>query len=571
MQEKVRLVVWDLDETFWSGTLTEGGMKIRPEHCEIVRTLAKRGIMSSICSKNDFNTIKEILEKEGIWEYFIFPSIDWSPKGPRVAALVEAVQLRAPTILFIDDNPMNLAEVEATVPGIQVRRETFIPEMLSHPLFAGKDDSGLTRLAQYKLLETRKRDEQAAGGDNTDFLRESNIQVDFERDLEKHIDRVVELINRTNQLNFTKVRLSDEPAEARKQALELLSQYNIQAALIRVRDRYGDHGFAGLYVMNGVSKMLLHFAFSCRILGMGVEQWLYNRIGRPSLKINGEVLSDPKDTSRTVDWINRENNAVLRHEIKKLNVDCILAHGGCDLSAVTHYFSLHGVDLAPKFNLMRDGFNFRIDHSIFLKYSSSGGLKRPQLDVARRMGYVKEDFESEIFVPSDKRRYLFVSFATDAHYGLYRHRDTGLVIPSPLHLGSVEQDQRKFELKPEQQKGRNIEVHEILKSEFDFIGLINESEFKNNLKSVFSYTWANNKILVIRPNDYHLNKITKEKYFSKSFTDINRWTIEVASGWPNARLIDIINYVENEEEIHSILHYDRKVYFRIYKDIIDNI
>ena len=28
-KEAVRLVVWDLDETFWSGTLTEGGMSYR--------------------------------------------------------------------------------------------------------------------------------------------------------------------------------------------------------------------------------------------------------------------------------------------------------------------------------------------------------------------------------------------------------------------------------------------------------------------------------------------------------------------------------------------------------------
>jgi hypothetical protein len=29
--EPVRLVIWDLDETFWKGTLTEGGITFSPE------------------------------------------------------------------------------------------------------------------------------------------------------------------------------------------------------------------------------------------------------------------------------------------------------------------------------------------------------------------------------------------------------------------------------------------------------------------------------------------------------------------------------------------------------------
>ena len=169
MTEPVRLVVWDLDETFWSGTLTEGGMGYRRDVHDMVITLARRGIVSSICSKNDHDRVKAILEAEGIWEYFVFPSITWEPKGPRLAALVEAAQLRAPSILFIDDNPLNLAEATHFVPGLQVADETCIPALLDNPLLKGKNDEQLSRLAQYRLLETRKQDETASG-DTTAFL-----------------------------------------------------------------------------------------------------------------------------------------------------------------------------------------------------------------------------------------------------------------------------------------------------------------------------------------------------------------------------------------------------------------
>lgn len=153
MSEPVRLVIWDLDETFWKGTLTEGGITIVPENCALVIELAKRGILSSICSKNDYKAVREALADNGILEYFVFPSINWEAKGPRLRALVESVQLRPETVMFVDDNPFNLAEAQHFVPGIQRQGHRFVREMLNHPLFKGRADLNLTRLKQYRYLK----------------------------------------------------------------------------------------------------------------------------------------------------------------------------------------------------------------------------------------------------------------------------------------------------------------------------------------------------------------------------------------------------------------------------------
>src|SRR4051812_46173169 len=191
MPEAVRLVIWDLDETFWKGTLTEGGIAYLQKTHDIVVELAQRGIMNSICSKNDFEVVKTILQDKGIWDYFVFPSINWQPKGQRISRLIEAAQLRAATVLFIDDNPMNLNEAKHVVPDLQIASEAIIPNLLDSPLFKGKDDQALIRLGQYKLLEKRNLDKEGAGGNNHDFLRNSNISVSIEHDIESHIDRAV--------------------------------------------------------------------------------------------------------------------------------------------------------------------------------------------------------------------------------------------------------------------------------------------------------------------------------------------------------------------------------------------
>ena len=337
MTEAVRLVIWDLDETFWEGTITEGGITAYlPAHHDIVIELARRGIVSSICSKNDAAPTLAYLRAKGIAEYFVFPSISWEPKGPRLQALIESIQLRPPTVMFIDDNPGNRGEAASMVPGLQVEDETFIGRMLDDPRFKGKDDSGLTRLAQYKLLEQRHGDEKQAAGDNTAFLRGCDIRVYIEYDVAAHIDRAIELINRTNQLNFTKRRLPENIEEARAKLLEQLKPFRASAGLARVFDKYGDYGFVGFYLLHGDPPVVAHFCFSCRTLGMLVEKWLYDRLGQPSMKIAGEVLTD-LSAPRSVDWISIAASASATSAVIDPVAPEIRVHGGCEAHPLAHY------------------------------------------------------------------------------------------------------------------------------------------------------------------------------------------------------------------------------------------
>ena len=260
MTEPVRLVIWDLDETFWKGTLSEGPIALVPETSGIVRELARRGIVSSICSKNDFEQVRSTLQAEDLWDYFIFPSINLEAKGPRINSLIDAVQLRPEAVLFIDDNPSNVEEVRHFNPRVQLAGVDLIPRLLEDPLLAGKPDLGLTRLHQYKALERRKADSASSAGEVSEFLRQSAIRVLILHDLENHLDRIVELVNRTNRLNFTKRRLPQDLQQARTELAEMLQSHEVNAGLLHVADRYGDHGYAGFYLLrNGVE--LLHFCF----------------------------------------------------------------------------------------------------------------------------------------------------------------------------------------------------------------------------------------------------------------------------------------------------------------------
>jgi FkbH-like protein len=116
----VKLVIWDLDETFWRGTLSEGGIDPISENIALVRELVDRGIMCSICSKNDLSAARAKLEALGVWESFVFPHIDWTPKGQAIAKIIADMGLRAENVLFLDDNQLNLEEARFFNPLLMV-------------------------------------------------------------------------------------------------------------------------------------------------------------------------------------------------------------------------------------------------------------------------------------------------------------------------------------------------------------------------------------------------------------------------------------------------------------------
>ena len=85
---QIKLIIWDLDDTFWKGTLSEGGVIIPDEHINLIKNLTDAGIVNSICSKNDWEPVKAELEKVGLLEFFVFPSVNWEPKGQRIKKLI---------------------------------------------------------------------------------------------------------------------------------------------------------------------------------------------------------------------------------------------------------------------------------------------------------------------------------------------------------------------------------------------------------------------------------------------------------------------------------------------------
>ncbi|MBN1275014.1 HAD-IIIC family phosphatase [Candidatus Woesearchaeota archaeon] len=542
--DKIKLVIWDLDETFWKGTISEEGVKIPKRHIGIVKELTARGIVNSICSKNDEKNVNLALEKAGIKDYFVFNSVNWEAKGQRLKGMIDEMNLRPVNVLFLDDNPSNLKEAEFYAKGIHARLPDFISGMLDHPSLKGKDDHEHSRLKQYKLLE-QKRTEAKTYSSNEEFLRQSAIRIVFE-DPSSHLERLAELSERTNQLNYTKKRSGE------KDFKRYIESEEYEVKCFRVLDNYGDYGIAGTYIIKG--DEYVEFIFSCRILGMGVPGFIYSFTGKKKLQAEGEVS---EEYDREVDWITiKEGGTGEDEELgerKKL-----LIIGSCDLEQASYYMSrTHDIDKEfnyPKMNVMVHG-----DHTYWL---AKQDLKQRYLKnkAIMRMPFMDRSiFETKMF--SKDYDTIVYSPSMDYIQGLYAHkRDKRLIIPYGFFWKNMTEKKNWKEYQDEKRLTRKF--LKWFSDNFTFLGPNTSGQFRKNLEAICSD--KKKRYILLNQPEFSMKEERRRhhKKLNKVLDDFSK-----ANG--NVTLIDVREIVKGEKDVtDDPTHYTREAYYLLVQMLV---
>ena len=408
---KTKLIIWDLDDTFWKGTLSEGGVEFLPEMISFIEELTLKGIMNSICSKNDFESVKNEFINKGfkrVWDLFIFPSINWLPKGERVKNIINDMNLRAENVILIDDNISNLNEAKFYSPEIMTAHPDEIKKMSEELYLVNDYDFEHTRLKQYKILEEKS----TARGEssNEEFLRASGIKICIKHDCLENIERLKKLISRTNLLNFT--NFSYENLE------ETIK--NNESGYVIAEDKFGNYGICGFYVLEG--NKLIHFLFSCRIMNMGIEQFLYNFLGKPELNVQGEVASNLEGNP---DWIEVVDNLEVQKAEKPKKSDInILFKGPCDLYSVLSYIKTDfNIDTEFPYWNKKLIYILAHTHTAFIEQTHKFSAEKINQLTGRFPFPSPDEFKTKFFDP--KYKLIFLSLLTTTHSGLYINKEDG--------------------------------------------------------------------------------------------------------------------------------------------------
>lgn len=411
---KTKLIIWDLDDTFWSGNLSEGDVILKPEAIALVRELTTKGIMNSICSKNNFEDVKNKfidLGLKDVWDLFVFVSIDWTPKGERIQNIIKSMNLRNENVIFIDDNVSNINEAKFYSPNIMSATPEFINKIAEELYLVNDYDFEHTRLKQYKILE-EKSHQIAQASSNEDFLRSSKIKICIKKDCLNHLERIKKLITRTNQLNFTKFR--DENLED--------TIKNNDCAYIIAEDKFGNYGICGFYALNKKENKFVHFLFSCRIMNMGIEQFVYNYLKKPQIEIKGEVAST---LDSKVDWIEIvENLEIKTAPVPKLNNKNILFKGPCDLYSTLSYIDAD-CNIDTEFPYWNKQLVYILAHTHTAFIEQTHRFSKEKLaELSMRFPFPNADeFKTKFF--DEKYNLVFLSLLTVTHSGIYINKDDG--------------------------------------------------------------------------------------------------------------------------------------------------
>lgn len=569
--EAIRLVIWDLDETFWSGTLTEGGISPREKNIALIKSLSERGIVNSICSKNNFDEARSELERLGVWAYFIFPQIAFAPKGPMIRSIVEATNLRPETILFLDDNPMNLNEALFLYPGLQTADPAALETWNLDEFFKGKPDPEMDRLNRYKVLEQKNQDRQSTQGGNLDFLRQSAIRISFHYDVENEFTRIHDLVNRTNQLNFTKNRWPEDEAEAlemfRREASE---QFLTVTGYVKVSDRYGRYGICGFFMIR--QYVCHHFLFSCRTMSMGVEQFAWNRLMRPHVDIEPPVIAALSPDDPVPDWITvvndadsvEDDNGTPIHEADGLTI-CL--RGGCDFTSMEHYF--------------RTGQNVIGEYSFAYKTWSitpwartiavaAGAHTSAGQELMARIGFLPDNFLKSAIHTLAADVYV-LSFAVEYACALYRSRSTGLVFPfCNDYLTSHVFSEVPYETIVERAGGPpgfSADEWAFMQDEFEYVGHRDKQMFSADVSTIFEKL-RDKTVIVLALND----RIGSSDWIKLCYGEINGIVLPLAKTY-GVHIVDFRDHVKSVDDLIDPddygVHFSREVYLKTANSILD--
>jgi FkbH-like protein len=308
----MKVLITDLDNVLWSGVIGEDGVDgiafgptgMGFKHFLYQSYLAKlqqSGVLLAAVSRNDpeialapFATGRMPLQEKA----FVCIVASYSAKSSQIRRIAEQLNLGLGSMVFVDDNPIELEEVGAQ-----------LPEVTCVPFPTGDDGMPalLERLAELLesevvTVEDRERTEMyrrrlagmvpsdAAGGDLTAFLRQLQMKLTIHDRTKGDRARAVQLINKTNQFNLNGRRVSDEEVEA-----ILTGGGRLFTATLT--DRHGEHGEILSYLVTG-DGVVESFVMSCRVFQRRVEHaflcWLIDAGFAPSaLKFAETARNEP--------------------------------------------------------------------------------------------------------------------------------------------------------------------------------------------------------------------------------------------------------------------------------------
>lgn len=294
-----KVLVVDLDNTLWGGVVGETGpldiaLGETPEGEAFrafqrhIKALAARGVVLAICSKNNREDALAPFEQNPrmivTLSDFAHVEASWEPKSAGLLRIADTLNLGLDSFVFFDDNPAEREEIRRALPQVEVVEvppdpADYIPALESGLWFEAVElsEADRQRAEQYQQ-ETQRREFQQSFGSMDEYLQSLEMRGSHGPVDDTNLQRVVQLLGKTNQFNLTTRRHSGD--EVRR----LLTLPGSIGMVFHLADKFGDHGLISVllavpeHAAPEKSLRIDTWLMSCRVIGRTAEQFLFNEL-----------------------------------------------------------------------------------------------------------------------------------------------------------------------------------------------------------------------------------------------------------------------------------------------------
>jgi len=291
---------------------------------------------------------------------------------------------------------------------------------------------------------------------------------------------------------------------------------------------------------------------------MGVEQWVYDLLGRPHLQVAGEVLSD---LSEKVDWINVAAASPTNELRVAKRFRDVRIRGGCELEVIEHYFRAHSASVTTEVVAMRGDLYMPRQNSTILSQSAKG-LTRAQMELIAKLGMDKSFYETRMFDPCDEGTLIIYSPTGDAMLLVHRHKETGF--QAPVWFREVMLPTNP--LRTDAQQAEFDRISSCLSLEFDALPFEDMAKYAAMYRAILEKIPSRALLIVVLPNRWrNLNGVASEHSVQAALNETFR---TVGADYDNVSFIEMTSLIESITEVtEEYLHFNRAVYHRLFEEI----
>ena len=279
-----KVLAVDADNTLWRGVLSEDGKEALEPYAEFQRALIdlrSQGVLLVLLTKNDPSDDFMRHDMPLADCHFSARKINWAPKAGNLIAACAELGLATDSVVFVDDNPYERAQMSAHLPDVAVA--PFPENGLTAPaqfmrrlkeyFFAG---AGTTREDALRADDYMRQElSRSTGATNLeDYLLSLELRVAPRSAEEGDIPRLAQMAGKTNQFNATTIRRTTEDFEG------LLADGNKRIYVFLAADRFGEQGIVAYAIADLTLCRITDFVMSCRAMGRTLEHFVYGYLVR---------------------------------------------------------------------------------------------------------------------------------------------------------------------------------------------------------------------------------------------------------------------------------------------------